>query len=37
MYDTAAGCWSMPAGAANDLVALVEHMGGSASVVAVDR
>lgn len=37
MYDQAAGCWTMPAGAADDLVALVEHMGGSASVVAVDR
>lgn len=37
MYDAAEGCWSMPAAAADDLVALVEHLGGSASVVEVAR
>lgn len=37
MYDPVQCCWSMPAASANDLAALVEHMGGSASVVAVAR
>lgn len=36
-YDPVEGCWTMPAAAAADLAAFVEHRGGSASLVEVPR
>lgn len=37
MYDAAESCWMMPAAAAPDLVAYVELLRGSASLVDVNR